>query len=127
MNRVHDYLKQISDAKVSLERLEMQYEGKPRGTIYRTTVEYQKKRAQDFLKKLTNFGSDTIHLWKIRGIQLLGNDEATEIGYKQELYLRSDITEDEIIDRMSLSGYKVESLELVKKIKLGFPRITKKT
>lgn len=123
MNKVQEMLRTISQTKDSLERIECNYEGAPKGTIYRESVRHHKKKIEDTVIKLKAFGGGLINEWQVTGVTQLSQGR-TSWSQTKTVLLDSSITEEEIIDRYRISGFNIDRILRTKQFKLGdFPSI----
>lgn len=132
INRVLDMVRFITISKDAIEALKESYEGKNKGSVYYTSLEYQNKKIKDFKDKIDRFGEGKLIHWEV-----IIN---TPLRYAPDnikvlkLILDSSVTSAEIESRAKFITYpdqvaetNVISVKSKEVIIMGFPRIIPST
>lgn len=120
MNQIREWLKVISVCKDQIEAIESSYQTMRKGAIHERSLKYQRDRAKSYSEKIEFYGQGRIIQWNITYTL----EFQTEI-FNLSLFLDHGISEEEIRDRLLLSGYTALELKKNNFINLGFPSFKK--
>lgn len=117
MNRVDVLKEKLAFCITSRANLENEYTEMKKGRVYEERKRIIKGKIENLLKEIDNFGSISTNTW------VLSIQHPNEVITEVKITLLSDITSEEVISRMKVSGVNVISIKLGMNNISRFPRL----